>query len=390
MIDFEFISNNELEEDDNIVEKVNINSECGTPDHSNLAEFLRHFPLSISILVKILNESFSNNPIPSDLLEKNSTADLYKNSATEQSFSGNNKLNASTNLSNNESNNFVNLKRPHDFYSTFLNKSSNFVDKNKIEFVNNYKNEIQSESFCLPPLKKHFANISKEENPLSNKTKIIQKNQNKIKEEFTLFKNPNADNLQSNKIIEKTNDENIKENNKKCIDYSVSPLTTAMVQILINELRNVQRDQSLALNRRRLLNPLIGLLNACLENGTRYAMNVLIEAMFENINSQKMISLLDVLKSNLHFFCVILKFFLILADAPIFLINYNEFDTTMNSDNNFYNSSIFCGAIPFPSEKMILEIGTGKINSKMSPLQTQQIYDCRHFNYKIFKFKIFN
>lgn len=300
-MDSEFVINQEL------VENMDYTDENETSGRSNLAEFLRHFPLSISILVKIFNESILNNSTPSvsGLLEKTST--VFKKKVIEQSHLTDNKFDRISTeknvmpFSNDKFSSLINLKRRHTFSSSSL--STNLINKNKVELNDNQKNGFFLkqivDSLCSPPLKRQFANVNTDKNVLIDQTLVLN-HQEETKKDCILFKNPNVDESVNIKLKKIKNEDTMQiEESDIILDHSASPLTTAMIQILINEVRNVQRDQSLSPNRRRLLNPLVGVLNACIENGTRYAMNVLIEAMFENINSQKMIPLLDVLNSKL-------------------------------------------------------------------------------------------
>lgn len=67
-----------------------------------------------------------------------------------------------------------------------------------------------------------------------------------------------------------------------------------------------------------------------------------------------------------------------LADAPIYSIAYHEFDEPMGKQSQFFNPLIYCGTLPLDSEhKEHFEIGTNKLSEKCTPLQTQQLYDCR-------------
>lgn len=50
----------------------------------------------------------------------------------------------------------------------------------------------------------------------------------------------------------------------------------------------------------------------------------------------------------------------------------------MGKRTHFFNSLVYCGALPLDSEhKEHFEVGTTKLSRTCNPLQTQQIHDCR-------------
>uniref|UniRef100_A0A915DDC5 MH2 domain-containing protein n=1 Tax=Ditylenchus dipsaci TaxID=166011 RepID=A0A915DDC5_9BILA len=145
---------------------------------------------------------------------------------------------------------------------------------------------------------------------------------------------------------------------------TTNPHFPAIIQDILGEMDQMQKDDkdNEVDWKVELLKPLKSVLSVCLEKGTKKAMNRLVEAIFENINSKKSIPLMDAFRD----------------DTPIYSIGYNEFNEPVHKQSQFFNPLVYCGALSMNSEqKEHFELGTNKLSERLSPLQTQQIYDCR-------------